>query len=220
MKNNHILNIGYPKCGTTWCWELLTQQPWFSAPREKENTDLEFRVPLEKYIDSYVDHDITANFNPRLAFLDRYLIKQLSELSTVQASIILRNSFDLLWSLYNFGGPDAKESFNESVKNIIEQGWFHRPAHVIKRWQEYFTPDRFHIFYYDDIQKNNNEFFKNYCSKMQLPSPTLKEKDITVNKTRYIYLDSDLSPKVVKIINQEIDNLQDLLKYDLSTWKK
>ena len=40
MKNNHILNIGYPKCGTTWCWELLAQQPWFSIPREKENYDL------------------------------------------------------------------------------------------------------------------------------------------------------------------------------------
>ena len=40
MRINHILNIGYPKCGTTWCWTLLTQQTWFTNPGDKENNDL------------------------------------------------------------------------------------------------------------------------------------------------------------------------------------
>jgi hypothetical protein len=221
MKTTHIMNIGYPKCGTTWCWGRLTHQNWFDVTREKENPDLLTGMPVENYINEY-NSNITANFHPANFALDRYIIKQLSELPTVRISIILRNSFDLYWSLFNFlSNPSYSDhsDYSNSVNNLIEQSWFHRPSHVIKRWQKYFEPERFQIFYYDEIQKDNTEFFNNYCKQMQLPTPVVLENKI-VNKTRYIQKKTMLDPKLINIINQEIDNLQELVDRDLSNWKK
>jgi hypothetical protein len=219
MKNNHILNIGYPKCGTTWCWEVLTQQSWFSAPREKENTDLITGVTVAEYINSYQHYDITANFGTVNFALDRYVIKQLSELPTVTVSLILRNPFDLQWSMYNFMPNDANTNYNSNFVNLINQSWFTRTSHIIKRWQQYFDSTRFHIFFYDDIKENCNLFFDKYCHLMNLPNPIIQDAK-PVNKTRYVYTQNSLDPSVVAIINQEIENLQSCVEYDVLKWRQ
>lgn len=219
MKNNHILNIGYPKCGTTWCWELLAQQPWFSIPRDKENSDLITGVTVAEYTNSYQNYDITANFCPANFTLDRYIIKQLSELSTVNVSVILRNPFDLQWSMYNYMPNHGNIDYNSSVVNIINQSWFTKISHIIKRWQKYFDPTRFHIFFYDELEENNNLFFNKYCRRLNLPNPTVQDSS-PVNVTRYVYNEYSLDPDVVAIINQEIEKLQDCVEYNVLKWKK
>ena len=225
MKNNHILNIGYPKCGTSWCWELLTQQSWFSTPREKENPDLINGVTVAEYINSYQNYDITADFNPANFALDRYVIKQLSEVPTVNVSLILRNPFELHWSMYNFLSKktdtnyDSNFAYNSNVVNLINQSWFTRTSHIIKRWQQYFDSTRFHIFFYDEIKENGNLFFDKYCHQMSLPNPIIQDSQ-PVNQTRYVYTQSSLDPIVVSIINQEIEKLQDCVKYDVLKWKQ
>jgi hypothetical protein len=224
MKKAHIINIGYPKCGTTWCWESLRKQHWFDAPREKENNDLLVGTPMIDYINAYSKYDITANFSPALVHVDRYLIKQLSEIPTVQISIILRNIFDIFYSHYTFllsqsVADNLPCSYNQYTQNIIDQGWFHRASHLIQRWQKYFQPERFHVFYYSQIQKDNAQFFKQYCKQLKLPTPNDVENKI-VNKTQYTNNAPILDQSLVKVINHEIDNLQILLGNDLSAWKK
>ena len=216
MNTTHILNIGYPKCGTTWCWNVLTQQTWFTATREKENVDLMTGTTVEDYIKSYRDSEITANFAPSNFALDRYVIKQLSKISTTQVSIILRNPFDLYWSLYNFLPND--KIYSDYVYNLITQNWFHSSLHIITRWQQFFGKDRFHIFFYDDIQKNNFNFFNNYCKQMQLPDPVILDASL-VNVTQYTHEFTKLHPELVTLINQEIDNLQTCVDYDVLKWK-
>ena len=219
MKNNHILNIGYPKCGTTWCWELLAQQPWFSIPREKENFDLIKGVTIAEYTNLYQSYDITANFCTSNFALDRYIIKQLSELPTVNVSIILRNQFDLQWSLYNYLPNHANMDYHSSFVNMIDQSWFTKTSHIIKRWQKYFDPTRFHIFFYDELKENNNLFFNNYCRLMKLPEPIIKDSR-PVNTTEYKHTIKNLDPGVVSTINQEIEKLQDCVDYDVLKWKQ
>lgn len=219
MNNKHILNIGYPKCGTTWCWHMLAQQTWFAVPREKENNDLIRGVTVADYAKSYINTEITANFSPANFAVDRYIIKQLSELPTTTASIIVRNPFDLYWSLYNFLPPLRYQNYNDYVSNLIQQSWFHRPAHIIKRWQQFFTKDKFHIFFYDDMQKNSCNFFHDYCEQMQLPHPIIRHSE-KVNVTRYNQKYTQLSPAVVAMINQQIDNLQSCVNRDVLKWKQ
>ena len=224
MKKIHVMNIGYPRSATTWCWQCLLRQEWFNAPREKENNDLAIGTPISDYKNVYADYDITANFFAGMVHIDQYLIKQLSEIPSVQISIILRNNFDQFYSLYNFSLLDpttdaSAYTYNQWTKNLIEQGWYHPVAHLIKRWQKYFSPDRFHVFYYDQIQKDGAKFFKDYCQQMQLPTPTNVENQI-VNGARYIADGPTLDQNLVKIINQEIENLEILLGQDLSRWKK
>ena len=219
MRINHILNIGYPKCGTTWCWTLLTQQTWFTNPGDKENNDLIERVTVADYTKIYIDSNITANFSTANFTLDRYIIKQLSELPTTTASIILRNPFDLYWSLYNFMPNPLNTPYNTFVNNLIKQSWFHRPAHIINRWQQFFEKDRFCIFFYDDLQKNSSDFFNNYCKQMRLPTPTILDTS-PVNVTEYKNTSKELHPDLVTLINQEIDNLQVYVDYDVLKWKR
>ena len=219
MKNNHILNIGYPKCGTTWCWKLLTQQSWFEAPREKENSDLVNGITVAEYTNSYQNYDITANFSTKNFALDRYIIKQLSELPTINVSILLRNPFELQWSLYNFIPNNANMDYNSSFVNLIDQSWFTRTSHIINRWQQHFDPTRFHIFFYDDIKENNDNFFNNYCRLMKLPEPIIKDSR-PVNTTEYKHTIKNLDPGVVSMINQEIEKLQDCVDYDVLKWKQ
>jgi len=219
MRINHILNIGYPKCGTTWCWGLLTQQTWFTNPGDKENNELIERVAVADYTKIYIDSNITANFSPANFALDRYIIKQLSELPTTTASIILRNPFDLYWSLYNFMPNPLNTPYNTFVNNLINQSWFHRPAHIINRWQQFFEKDRFCIFFYDDLQKNSSDFFNNYCKQMRLPTPTILDTSL-VNVTEYKNTSKELHPDLVTLINQEIDNLQVYVDYDVLKWKR
>jgi hypothetical protein len=224
MKTIHILNIGYPKCGTTWLWKLISQQPWFATFGgepwvEKENTKLIRGVAVSEYIKPYTDHDITANFAPSNFAIDRYIIKQLSELPTVQLSIILRNPYDLYWSLYNFLPNPTQVTYNNFIINLSNQSWFTRPAHVIKRWQQFFGKDRFCIFFYDDLQKNSSDFFNNYCKQMRLPDPVIS--DIRPkNVTRYTHTDMELDSNLIVLINQEIDNLQACVDYDVLKWKQ
>jgi hypothetical protein len=219
MKITHILNIGYPKCGTTWLWELLDQQSWFTSAVEKENTKLMTGVVASDYVKPYTDYDITANFAPGNFALDRYIIKQLSELPTVQISIILRNPYDLYWSLYNFLPNSTEMTYDNFVNNLSNQSWFTRPAHVIKRWQQFFGKDQFCIFFYDDLKKSPLDFFGNYCKHMRLPDPVAMDL-VPKNITQYTHTDMELNSDLTTKINQEIDNLQACVEYDVSRWKR
>ena len=55
--------------------------------------------------------------------------------------------------------------YNTFVNNLIKQSWFHRPAHIINRWQQFFEKDRFCIFFYDDLQKNSSDFLITTANK-------------------------------------------------------
>jgi len=217
MRLNHILNLGYPKCGTSWCWHVLKQQAWFSAPQEKENLELIKGVGVHTYFESYKDYDITANFTPNNFALDRFIVKQLSEHGTVTASIILRDPFEIYWSLYNFL-PQQFKSYNEYVDNLLAQGWFNQTSLLIERWQQYFGA-RFQIFFYEDIKQDPSKFLVNYCHKMNLPKPIIIDTSF-INVTRYGNRPPEvLNAKLVGIINRDIENLQMIVDQNITRWK-
>jgi hypothetical protein len=217
MKSKHILNIGYPKCGTSWCWHVLSRQPWFSAPREKENLDLMKGVGVNQYFEDFKDYDITANFAPSNFALDRFIIKQLSEYDTVLASVMLRNPFEMYWSLYNFA-QHTFGSYNDYVNNLIMQGWFNQTASIINRWNCYFGT-RLQIFMYEDIKQHPGKFFIDYCQRMQLPEPVTLDTSL-INVTKYGRRpNEELDAKIVQVINQDIEKLQDVVQQDLTRWK-
>ena len=222
MKSSHIINIGYPKCGTTWVWKVLTQQEWFSHPREKENADLTNGIStVDQYSKDYVNYPITANFDPSLLGIDRYMIHLLSEIDTVNVSIILRNPFDLYWSLYNFLIRRHRNSytFSESIVDLHGDGWFNQTNLILSRWMEFFPPNRFKIFFYEDLKSNPEIFFLNYCSQMNLPVPAILDLQ-KINVTAYQYSNNLISNDLVALINYDIDQLQSVIDRDISHWKR
>lgn len=217
MKSRHILNIGYPKCGTSWCWNALDNQPWFSNPREKENLDLIKGIAVSDYLQDYQEYDVSANFTPANFALDRFIIQQLSEHPTVGISIILRNPFEIYWSLYNYLSHSSN-SYNAYVSNVLAQGWFNQTGLIITRWRCFFE-SRFQIFYYEDIKQDSDKFFDDYCQRMQLPDPVSYINNL-INVTKYGHRPKEeLHAKIIEIINQDIDNLQKIVDQDLTRWK-
>jgi hypothetical protein len=221
MKTQHILNIGYPKCGTTWCWDSLSAQPWFSQPREKENYDLITGIKtVKEYADDYENFDITGNFCPAMFAVDRYIIQQLGEIPTISVSLILRNPFDLYWSLYNFLKKDENTTFEQSVKNLIDHGWFNQYSTILQRWTDVFSTDRINLFFYDELVSNQKQFIDNYYSKMNLPAPTNYIREPS-NVTKYQNKKQpEIDLKLKLIINQDIKNLQLIIDKNISHWLK
>lgn len=217
MKTAHILNIGYPKCGTSWLWLNLTKQSWFSnAMGKKENRAFIYRSTVEQYLDQYNKFDITANFLPNMFCVDRYVVKKLSECATIQPSIILRNPYDLYWSLFNYLIHD-EPNYDAFVNNLINQHWFNHVDQIIPRWQEQFG-DRFKMFFYEDLKTNPEKFIVDYCATMGLPCIECINTELE-NTTSYgAKSDSTLSPATIAQINKDIMQLQTKLDRDISHW--
>jgi hypothetical protein len=219
MKHKHILNIGYPKSATSWLWMQLTDQSWFSCPREKENYDLIQGVPVSEYEKDYLNFNITANFSTINYCLDRYIINQLSQNKNIVVTIILRNPFDYYWSFYNFTkNKSNNNNYSDTLKNLFDQGWFAGFSKIIDRWKQYFGNDRFFIFLYDEICNDPKKFVLNYCDQLKLPEVN-KISERKINVTEYTSDNRYLNDLIVEKTNQEIDNIQSRISFDIQHWK-
>ena len=193
MNLTHILNIGYPKCGTTWLWDTLVSNKSIANHSEKENYALIEGTSVVNYCKQYTA-DVTGNFCPSNIALDRYVIEQLAHLPQMKASIILREPTQLLWSLYTFLKINDIE-FVEWCYRMCDTKWFIDPARIVGRWQHSFG-DRFKIFWYDDLTQNNQQFYINYCRTMGLdpgPAQMLDKINVTYYKDKMPELDQDLA---------------------------
>ena len=221
MKKLHLLNIGYPKTGTTWIWDQLAKIPEISFPMEKENSRFWQGQQLEDYIACYNKWYITGNFFTYNFSLERYRIKQLSLINTTQVSFILRQPLDLAWSLYFFLNIDRSQiTFDDHCTEILNQSWFFSADKIITRWQQKFG-DRLHIFYYEDFVKDNHKFFSDYCDEMLgLSCNTIELDNSIINSTNYLGKNKpQIGPELTKRFNIHIEELQKVVDKDLSHWR-
>ena len=221
MKKIHLLNIGYPKSGTSWIWEHFCKLPEISIPMEKENKRFFSGQPLENYIACYNKWDMTGNFFTYNFALDRYRLKQLSSIDTARASFILRHPVDLAWSLYFFLKIDQSQTtFPEYCIQLLDQSWFFSAHKIINRWQEQFG-ERFHIFYYEDFVKDNKQFFSVFCQEMlDLDCNTIEFNNTLINSTNYCGQHKPyIGPVLTNRFNMHIEELQKVVDKDLSHWR-
>jgi hypothetical protein len=218
MQSKHILNIGYPKCATTWLWDQLAAQSWFSPDQEKENYDLIRGVSVNQYTQNYSTSKITGNFCPANHALDRYIINQLSDNKNIVASIIFRNPFDLYWSLYNFLNNDSNITYSNYVRRLVDQQWFNQFYKIIDRWQTYFSHDQFFIFSYDNIVVDQEKFLIYFCNLLELPNIEIFNKNKS-NITDYRYSNNLLDDDLIVKINNDIELLGPRVPFSTTHWK-
>jgi hypothetical protein len=219
MQSKHILNIGYPKCATTWLWDQLAAQSWFSSIREKENYDLIRGISVKQYTQEYSISKITGNFCPANYVLDRYIINQLSTNENIITTIIFRNPFDLYWSLYNFLENNLQITYSNYVRILLEQRWFGEFSKIIDRWQQYFSSDRFFIFSYDDLINDQQKFVIDYSNKLNIPNIQIIKKN-KLNVTAYRYSNNLLDNDLIVKRNNAIDDLNQKVPFSISHWKR
>jgi hypothetical protein len=218
MESKHILNIGFPRCGSTWLWRNLTQHPSVDKPGYIKENKIMFDDTYLGYKDFYKNYNVSANFNPNLWTIDLELIKYLSNYAT-HVSIIFRNPYDFIQRYYDFifRGKDT----NDIVDRLISLKYVDYQT-ICSRWVDSINFNtKFKIFYFDDLVANSDLFLSNYFKFCQLDDILIKDSHIVKNAT--VHLDKTLinfSKEHKKTINQYIDNFSTYTNTDFSHWKQ
>lgn len=221
MNKKHIVNIGYPRSGTSWLWRHINHcigQPLNLI--EKENNLLLERPDFDRYVRHFAHYEISLDFQPLLFQVDRFMIAKLCQIST-SISVILRNPFELAESWYNwiawqFGSQESEQKFVEFLFDTK----FLCLSENIQRWQA--IMDRpLGIFLFDDIKSNPKEFLKKYLEFCDISAELDHGIDYSLpisqnlSKKPFVYSDAHK-----KSINLEIDLLEPVLNQNLSHWRR
>lgn len=209
----HIINIGYPRCGTTWLWYHLNTQLDLSYLK-KEDSILQNTADIEKYRQYYQQFDLSFNFHPHMYLIDQWLIQQLDSVAT-HASIILRNPYQQLRSYYDLIGflGDSGEFVDFAINTCIMQY-----SDIVCRWRKNLTKS-LRIFLFDDIEHNPEIFLQDYLNFCELDLVIDKDPKYNVKinssdrKTNLVFSNS-----ACQLINAQIKKLQDTIDRDLTTW--
>lgn len=213
MIHKHIVNIGYPRCGTSWLWTHAGFQP----TQDKENQILMTSLNFKHYLNYFGQFDVSANFQPNLWYVDREIIKFVQQHAT-HISIIVRNPYNFVERFYDWIHRTQLQA--DLVNYIINSGYV-RYCDVINRWRS--DTVKFKIFLFDDLQSDPQTFLQNYLTFCALPAKTDHKSDLykPINANpKQIRTTLKFTAAQINVVNQEIDKFQQLVDRDLSHWKK
>lgn len=220
MIEKHIINIGLPKCGTSWLWHWLEKHPATNRhfPNVKENNIIFNHGWQGHYKDYYKDYKISANFHACQWHLDRELINFLNSCST-HATFIVSNPYTFINRWYNW--LKLKGLYVASGHEFVDFciackciNYFD----IYQRWESIFG-DKFKVFFFEDIQNNPTQFLDEYFRFCGLGCFDVSGCDTKVNEN---ILDEKVqvvfsNPQKLSINNQ-IKKFQSITNRDLSTW--
>jgi hypothetical protein len=213
MIEKHIVNIGFPRCGTTWLWHHAKFEPF----DDKENQILMTSLDFDQYVNYYKKFRVSANFQTNLWHVDREIINFIHQHAT-HISIIVRNPYDFVARYYDW--IQTSQCQSELVQYIISAGYV-RYSDIIARWRS--DSLKFQIFFFEDIESDPEKFLNDYLKFCNLP--VVKNNQIDYNKKKNPSIKPQrtlltFTPQQVEYINQEIDKFQLLVDRDLTHWKK
>ena len=213
MIEKHIVNIGYPRCGTSWLWRCAKFEP----VHDKENKILMTDLNFDRYQAHYNQYQVSANFQTNLWHVDREIISFVHQHAS-HISIILRNPYN--FSERYFDWIHRPQNQSDLVNYIVSAGFLNY-YDVVTRWMP--GARKFKIFFFEDLESSPQQFFEDYMSFCELPiansqhinyntkinaNPKLKKTTIEFTENQILF------------INQEIDKFQQLVDRNLSHWKK
>lgn len=213
MNSKHIVNIGYPRSGTTWLWNHAKFEPRL----DKENTILTTTLDFNQYISYYNQHQISANFQTNLWCIDKEIIKFVQKQAT-HITLIVRNPFDFVERYFDW---IHKSQPIDTLTDYIIYSGFINYRDIVDRWSP--GSSKFKIFFFDDLKTDPEKFLSQYLMFCDLPVVKSKQinytKEINANpKQNKIKL--NFNHNQIKFINNEIDRFQVVVDRDLSHWKR
>ncbi len=150
-----------------------------SAPRRRDERDLRFlenitslsaipHIDLEHYARLFepkgplLSGDISPNYSTLGKEVIRRVIRYFPNLKVI---FLARDPVERVWSHlsmevhYHQIEPFDVTDIDEVNRNLLRRGMLLRsyPSAVVARWKRYVRPDRFRIYFFDDLQKNPTE---------------------------------------------------------------
>jgi len=128
----------------------------------KPYTDLENYGRLFEPKGSLLSGDISPNYSTLSSKLIRQIVRYFPNLKVI---FLARDPVQRFWSHlsmevhYRQIEPFDVTNINEIHRNLLRRGMRLRsyPSAVVARWKRYVHPDRFHIYFFDDLQRNPTE---------------------------------------------------------------
>jgi len=239
MKKVHYQNVGFPRSGTTWLWHSLINHPEIfksttpiktrnfvlenKEPRFKRWTSekIENRIPKDvtPIIEKYKDFDISLCFN---TFDYQCTTEEISRIEeyTTHASITLRNPFETVSNYYAYINnnysfpPDERELY---TVDYLTNKLFNF-SNTVERWLNF--KNKFKVFVYDDMEADQNEFYKNVCNFIEVePNKSVPNKINSISSYIDNYSPVKFTDDQSMVLNNHIDKLSTLLNRDFTHWK-
>jgi Sulfotransferase family len=157
-------------------FDQLSRVQRASPPRCRDQRDLRFLESLkslsaEPYIDlenyarlfapkgPLMSGDISPNYSTLSKKLIRRIIRYFPNLKVI---FLARDPVDRVWSHLSMEvrcrqiEPFDVTDINEVNRNVLRRGMLLRsyPSAIVARWKRYVHPDRFRVYFFDDLQKN------------------------------------------------------------------
>ena len=169
-----LLGVGGQKCGTTWLYRQLMQQPWFAPGDRKEYRLFERSSPS---LEDYAFHfrhclqirpgtSVCADITPAYALLETAELSKIQhaleqEHFRVRALFVVRDPLERLWSQVrmhrikgNVKGHAPYQSDTEGIRDMLHRAGAEgrtRYHYTVKRLQQVFTPVDLHITIYEQM---------------------------------------------------------------------
>lgn len=232
-----FLVIGAQKAGTTWLYSSLQKKEEIYFPHlEFRHDPSEVRYfeslykPLRWYSDLYEKHadKIKGDKSPGYYFLPRKNIKLIKYLMpNVKNILMLRNPIERAWSqavmnmrmFHNLSFENNKNAYIDFLNINIHRGLY---SFYIKNWQDFFPPEQFQIYLFDEVKKNPVKLIENVEGYLGLqksiqedPIPDLKEK---VNPNPKEPMPDEVKMVLKKLYRDEIRRLHREYNLDVLHW--
>ena len=214
MKKIHYLNLGMAKSGTTAIFDTLMTHPEIDFTGFKENFLFSHHgYELEQYSEYYKNFNISLNFCTALWTMEFQQIKELDKITT-HYSIIFRNPYHFVQSLYNFI-PHNNISIHSFIAMMLETNQLNY-AKILDRWDMIIKTKPFKILYYEDLTTDPN-LYQSLTEFLGLTDVKLVPKLSNVSKNKTLV--DNFSTQHVTVINELIEQFEQKMNKNLSHWK-
>lgn len=222
MKKIHYKNLGFPKTGTNWLWLQLMKHPQIDGKLDINYK--EYSAPdLSSYKKIYENFDVSVNLNTHTfhnVIDDHFTSPKHIHEYTSHISMILRNPYDVLNSMYNMDknrNPNfksSKEEYTNSNSNIVKM--YSNFEFIFDFWKECKLPVLY--LFYDDLVKEPKEFVHTICEHIGITPFYDPNRGVAFQTDKKDPLVFD-NQESIDYINKGISVIEDRLGRELSHWK-
>jgi len=215
MIEKHIVNIGYPRCGTSWLWAHAN----FSRSLQKEYA-LHDTLNFAQYLSDFGMYQVSANFQTNLYYVDTEIIDFVSQHAT-HTTVILRDPYSFVERYVDWISTSIQDV--PRLTNFVIYSGMSNYYDIIQRWLP--RSRKFGIFYFEDLAQDPRKFFLDYMEFCELDLQVAKSSYTDYNQRinrnpKSSKLLIDFTDDQILYLNTQIDKFQALAHKNLSHWKK
>jgi Sulfotransferase family len=160
---------------------------------------------------------VSGDISPAYSTLSDEIIQRVVNcFPNLKVIFLARDPVERAWSQLSMGirlgmiSPFDATDADEVIRNLLNPGVLLRshPSKIVARWRRYVRPDLFHIYFFDDLEKNPGELRRSILLFLggdpDKPSGQLKAEDNQDAKKAKLRLTEKVRSRVAKFFEQEL----------------